>query len=140
MNITAASAFDTEFPFYEYTKKLNDVFCFIIVNFGILGNILTIILLTVKFSYPILSKNFLKSLTLQKCFSSFEIYILSLSLSDLILLASHLFEDTLPGLSSTNSLFQLVNNNVFFCKIILFVRNASRISSSYLVVLFAWER
>ncbi len=128
--------------FFTLSTQLNTIFVLIIVIFGILGNSATIFFLTVK----IQNKNkpsSCKLLRLHKSFSSFQSYMLALAASDLIFLFGQLFEDTLPSLATTYAsfrLFQLANSSSVTCKLILYLRNATRISSSYLIVLFALER
>lgn len=121
--------------FFETSKKINNSMIILIVFFGIIGNVTTIILLLTKNER---SKNQRKTLW-KKSFSSSQFYIFFLAISDLLFLFSHLLEDSLPNLSSGN-FFQFVNRHSIVCKLTLYFRNATRISSAYLVVLFAWER
>ncbi len=121
--------------FFDLTKEINQIFVILIIIFGILGNSITILLLTFRCKTKTTNK---KSIW-HRSFSSSQYYMLFLALSDLVFLLSHLFEDILPSLSNS-SFFQLVNLNTFFCKFILTIRNAVRLSSSYIIVLFAWER
>lgn len=121
--------------FFELTKNINSVLIIIIVIVGILCNSITVFLLLKRKKTEASKK---KSLWLRS-FSSTQYYMLFLALSDLVFLACHLFEDILPSIS-IYPVFQLVNLNAIFCKFILTVRNAARLNSSYLIVLFAWER
>ena len=121
------------YTFFHASKKMNNTLIILIVFFGIIGNLTTIVLLLTKSEK---SKN--KTIW-KKSFSSSQFYMLFLAISDLLFLFSHLLEDSLPTLSDRN-FFQFVNRYSIVCKLTLYFRNATRISSAYLVVLFAWER
>ena len=122
--------------FFETTKKINFIVCIVIVVVGILGNSITALFLVTR---QIRAPKLRAKGVWHKSFSSSQMYIFSIVLSDLLFLLSHFFEDTLPSLSNYQ-MFQLINRSTIFCKIILYIRNASRISSSYTLTLFAWER
>lgn len=134
MNSTVETT-KSKLTFYELTKDINSILVIIIVIVGILCNSVTVYLLTRR-----KKSNASRKTTLwRRSFSSTQYYMLFLALSDLIFLLCHLFEDILPSIAN-NPIFQLVNLNTIFCKSILTIRNAARLSSSYLIVLFAWER
>ena len=122
--------------FLEYSKRINFFACFLLIILGVVGNVVTSLLLTTKSKFVSTSKQiYLRT----KSLSSPQVYMLGLAISDLIFLLAHFFEDTFPSMSA-NGFFQIINTNKLFCKLVLYMRNASRFSSSYLVVLFAWER
>ena len=131
---------------FDVAKSVNIFSCTVIVIIGIIGNLLTFCVLNLKVrnnfkqNRPKLQLNF----NSKASFTSSKSYLLALAFSDLLFLISHSFEDILPNLAHffhTNSKFLLfVNNYSIICKLTLYMRNASRISSSYLIVLFAFER
>ena len=137
MNISAlASNQSNSALFFEVSKRINFFACFLLIIIGVLGNVVTSFLLTTK--SKIVSTN--REIYLRpKSLSSPQVYMFGLAISDLIFLLAHFFEDTFPSMSA-NSFFQVINRSKSFCKLVLYMRNASRFSSSYLVVLFAWER
>ncbi|CAF1092761.1 unnamed protein product, partial [Brachionus calyciflorus] len=117
---------------FEIFESINFYTCFVLVIIGLVGNIAAIYLLI---SHSISCKRSLRSIK-----SSSYLYILSLAISDSIFLLSHFIEDIIPEINRNSNLFQLVNRSNFFCKLIIYLRNSARICSSYLVVLFAYER
>ncbi len=134
--------------FFNMTTKLNVFILFFVTIFGILGNFVTILLLTVKINNKKKLCTNCKFMIFnlfhfKNSFTSFQTYMLALATSDIIFLFAHLFEDILPNLATLFTDFkflQIVNSNSTICKLVLYLRNATRINSSYLIVLFALER
>ena len=135
----------------EITQLINTVFCSLIVLIGIIGNLLTCCVFNYKSNKNNDSKNSKAKerinpsrLSSKTSIKSSKSYILALAFSDLLFLISHLLEDIFPNMANIfkidSKILKIVDNNDFLCKITLYLRNATRISSSYLVVLFALER
>jgi hypothetical protein len=134
--------------FYELTKQVNFYSILVLIVIGVIGNLLTILFLIVKSNRPrttgapvvvALNKKNRRVLWRRNSLSSSQIYMVALAISDLLFLLAHFFEDTFPTISS-NHFFQLINLNKIFCKLVLYLRNGTRVNSAYLLVLFAWER
>jgi hypothetical protein len=129
----------SEYKFYKLAHIINLHSCIWIVIIGLIGNLITMYLLKSK-RIHLFRKPRLHKTHFMKPEYRGSTYIYALALSDSLFLLSHLFEDILPSLDANSRFFQLVNSYELFCKLISFVRNGSRISSSYLVVSFAFER
>lgn len=135
------------YKWYKITYRINLYSIVFIILVGLIGNFLTIFLLKSK---PIsglgkkqngirLSYRNRPGVQINNSFSSSELYMLGLAISDTIFLASHMFEDVLPNFS-VFQIINLANQNDIICKLSLYLRNSARVSSSYLVVFFAYER
>lgn len=138
MNFTETN----QYLFYKISMKINLYATLVIVCVGLVGNLMTVYLLKskpkslqngVRFSYRNRPGAQLNT------FSSSELYMMALAISDTLFLVSHLIEDIAPEMSQW-FVFQQINKSNLFCKVVLFVRNSARVCSSYLVVFFAYER
>lgn len=128
-----------DLTFFRLSETINFYFCFVVIVIGIITNTIAIYLLTTKTKFD--SNKLAKvSSTNPSSSSSSQLYMLSLALSDSLFLLSHFIEDIIPSINKSNELFQFINRSNLFCKLILFLRNSTRLSSSYLVVFFAYER
>jgi hypothetical protein len=138
-----------EYKLYSISMDMNFYSSCLLILIGLFGNLLIIYLLISRQkynSYPDSMKKILRNhnhhhnqSSSPSSLSSSQTYMIALAISDSLFLFSHLTEDILPLLSS-NSLFQFVNHSSLACKLIIHVRNSSRLASSYLVVFFAYER
>ncbi len=132
----------------EITQLINTIFCSLIVLIGIIGNLLTCCVFNYKSNKNNSKKPKgrinLSRLSSKTSIKSSKSYILALAFSDLLFLISHLIEDILPNIANIfkidSRILRITDNNEFLCRTTLYFRNATRISSSYLVVLFALER
>ncbi|CAF0903948.1 unnamed protein product [Brachionus calyciflorus] len=136
------SEISTEKNFFLISESINFYACFPITIFGLIGNIITIYLLNSK---PKTSKHtrrqsFFKLQINSTSLTTSDLYMLSLAISDSLFLLAHLIEDLIPSINKQKFYLQFINRSNVLCKIVLFVRNSARFSSSYLVVLFAYER
>lgn len=127
---------------FALIESINFYSCSVIIILGLLGNIVTIYLVKSK---PKASKSGRSFSIYQRRFnissiSSSDMYMISLAFSDSLFLLAHFIEDIVPAMDKNNSWFQFINKFNLVCKLILFVRNAARLCSSYLIVLFAYER
>lgn len=120
----------------QVSETVNFYSCFFLIIIGLIGNITAIILLK---SYSS-SKNHLNTFYKSTIISTSQLYILALAFSDSIFLLSHFIEDILPAIDRQNTYLQFVNKWSLLCKFIIYTRNSARLFSSYIVVLFAFER
>ena len=134
----------------QITQAVNTFFCTFIVIIGIIGNFLTCCVFNYKSNNS--NRKYNSNLTTRRTnrlsskssIKSSKAYILALAFSDLLFLFAHTIEDILPNLAHVfkidSKILNIIDHNEVLCKIILYLRNATRVSSSYLVVLFALER
>ena len=145
MNFTQSK----EYKFYKTASDVSTHAQLVIIMIGLVANVLTIYLLKSKPATNAGKKNKYAGVRLSyrnrpgvqihNSFSSSELYMLALAISDTLFLISHLLEDIAPDLTS-NDFFHWINQSNVMCKVVLYVRNLARVCSSYLVVFFAYER
>lgn len=142
MNQSESKNQTLEFKFFKLTESINFHSCFVLIVIGLIGNLLTIYLLKSKPRYNLTKRNMSYSIRpgFRQSLSSSQWYMLTLAISDSLFLLSHLIEDVIPSIDKHNEMLQFINKSNFFCKTILYIRNSTRVSSSYLVVFFAYER
>lgn len=147
MNLSDTNAY----KFYKITAEINKYSALLIITIGIVANLLTIYLLKSK---PVsnsasgkkqqnggvrLSYRNRPGVQINSSFSSSELYMLALAISDTLFLGSHMLEDIVPTFQSLEAI-HVVNRSNIVCKLVLYVRNTTRVCSAYLVVFFAYER
>lgn len=143
MNLSETKGYN----FYKVTSEVNLYSAVILIAIGLVANLLTIYLLKSKPSTNSgnkqngvrLSYRNRPGVPFNNSFSSSELYMLALAISDTLFLASHMLEDVVPSFASLN-LIHFVNRSNVMCKLVLYVRNSARVCSAYLVVFFAYER
>ncbi|RNA32071.1 thyrotropin-releasing hormone receptor-like [Brachionus plicatilis] len=128
--------------YFHSIESVNFYACGVIIILGLLGNVVTIYLVKsrpsasrTKRSFSIYQRRFNLS-----SISSSDMYMISLAFSDSLFLLAHFVEDIVPSMDKNIQWLQFINKSNLVCKLVLFVRNAARLSSSYLIVLFAYER
>ena len=112
--------------FFVKTKEINFYSCLFITIFGFVCNSITIVLLLKARNKSY--KNVHIELT------SAQYYMLAIAISDTLFLLSHFIEDIIPSIS-THEAFQFINNYQIVCKLTLYLRNSTRIISSYLGII-----
>lgn len=137
------------YSFYIISSEINLYSAVCIILIGLVANSLTIFLLKSKPSSTSssgkkqhgvrLSYRNRPGVQFNHTFSSSELYMLALAISDTLFLASHMLEDILPSFPSLKPV-HIVNRSNLMCKLVLYIRNSARVSSAYLVVFFAYER
>ena len=115
--------------FYTKVVNINYYACLFAIIIGGFGNLITMILLA-KADRLIRSK-FSKRKPRCRPLTSAETYNFIIALCDLLFLVSHLIEKIIPH-SSQMSMFQIINNSVTVCKLTLYIRNSTRLISSFL--------
>jgi len=130
---------NSHFMYFEWANKTNFQACFFITLVGLIGNFCTIYIIRAKPHIKKKSNNIKVNYQFHPGYQTSKKYILALAISDALFLVSNLLENVFPSISP-HPLFQLVNTYDVMCKFTLYIRNGSRMCSSYLVVLFAWER
>jgi hypothetical protein len=126
------------YTFYTITNQINYYSCLILALIGLFFNIFTIFIIKIKSNLP-KSNQSKVNFQFHPGYSTSKKYMLAMAFSDSFFLISHLLENSFPLLSS-HPIFQIINTYDTLCKLVLFIRNGSRMCSSYLVVLFAYER
>lgn len=124
-----------ETKFIQISKKINFLVCMIIIIIGLIGNLIILIVLNRELKQL---KHFNKRRG--QSFPSSVLYVISLAISDSLFLLTHLIEDILPSLNSDIFILELTNRSNLFCKLVIYFRNSTRIISSYLIAIYAWER
>ncbi|CAF1125401.1 unnamed protein product [Didymodactylos carnosus] len=112
--------------FIRLSQQILIYLTFFLTGFGIISNILAILIFY--------SPNFRKQ--------SSHLYLLALAISDLCFLIINLFEDAFRNhnyLYNSNVDF-LDRSTTFICILVQYIRNISRLTSSWIVVLFTIER
>ncbi|CAF1544664.1 unnamed protein product [Didymodactylos carnosus] len=112
--------------FADISHQISIYLTFFLTFFGIIGNILAILI----FYSPKFRKQ------------SSHLYLLTLAVSDLCFLIINLFEDTFRNhndLYNSNIDF-LDRSTTLICILVQYIRNISRLTSSWIVVLFTIER
>lgn len=151
-NLTNPITQSKGYNFYIISSDINLYSAVCIILIGLVANLLTIFLLKSKPSSTSsstgkkqnhggvrLSYRNRPGVQFNHTFSSSELYMLALAISDTLFLASHMFEDVLPSFPSLKPV-HIVNRSNLMCKLVLYIRNSARVSSAYLVVFFAYER
>lgn len=134
MNKTVKS-FEKSDRMFTIAQEINLYTTLGITITGLFANLFTIYLLKL-----VSNADRRSSLSLQhSTFWSSHLYMLALAISDSLFLLAHLIEDVFPSISELE-LAHIANRSIFVCKLSLYVRNTARVCSSYLVVVFAYER
>lgn len=126
-----------ENTFFYWSTEINFYLCSLITVIGLICNCFTVFIIKAKPKQAI--ENIRVNFQHHPGYRTSKKYMLAIAVSDSLFLISHLIEDIMPSISP-NPFYQIVNQYDFACKLTLYIRNGSRMCSSYLVVLFAWER
>jgi hypothetical protein len=117
-----------EYKFYTISKFINVYAITVITILGLLGNLLSI--------HVFCSKQY-KRIPL-------KIYLLSLSISDIVVLITHYTDFTFRAWINLHGVFDsninFVDKSWIFCKLVSYLRNVFRTSSAYIMLLMTWER
>lgn len=124
-----------EIQFMQISKKINFLVCLIIIAIGLIGNFIILIVLNCE-----LKQRQHSNKRRGQFIPSSILYVISLAVSDSLFLLTHLIEDILPNMGGDIFILQSVNKSNLFCKFIIYFRNSSRITSSYLIAFYACER
>lgn len=117
--------------FYEFSKWINVIIITLIIFLGFYGNFMTIVIFTSK----CFAKNSLRIL---------RMYLIIIAISDICVILFHYLDFTFRTwinlTRSHSSKFNFVDKNLFFCKLIPYLRNVFRAISIYALILVSTQR